>query len=81
MRIVRVSDASEISDSVSILIPMRNEERNVDQILANLSNINSLSQHEIIVLDDQSTDTTSELLAKQQSIQIIRGADLPRVII
>ena len=77
MRIVRVSDASEISDSVSILIPMRNEERNVDQILANLSNINSLSQHEIIVLDDQSTDTTSEVLAKQQSIQIIRGADLP----
>ncbi len=66
---------------VSIIVPARNEERNLPKLLPSL-----LSQryphYEIIVVDDQSTDRTPQILAewaeRDERLHVIRGADLPR---
>ncbi|MGB9553463.1 MAG: glycosyltransferase [bacterium] len=68
---------------VSVLIPARNEERNILRLIKSL-----LSQDydhlEIIVLDDQSTDRTKEILErlKEQNagkrIKILEGKALPK---
>lgn len=70
------------TDLVSILIPARNEEKNIENIL--LSAINqSYKNTEIIVLDDKSTDSTSEkvlgLIKKypQKNIKVYKGTELP----
>lgn len=73
---------------ISVCVPARNEERNiracVESILAQ-----DHPNFEVIVLDDRSTDGTSEILRNllsnlkqhtssgRPSLQIIRGADLP----
>jgi len=68
---------------ISICIPARNEERNiracVDAILDQ-----DYPNFEVIVLDDRSTDTTSEILVSIRSatrpankLKIISGSDLP----
>jgi chlorobactene glucosyltransferase len=66
---------------VSIIVPARNEERNLPRLLPSL-----LSQryphYEIIVVDDQSTDGTPQILAewaeRDERLRVIRGEDLPR---
>jgi len=68
---------------ISVCIPARNEERNiracVDAILDQ-----DYPNFEVIVLDDRSTDTTSEILVSIRSatrpankLKIISGSDLP----
>ena len=65
---------------VSILIPARNEERNIEACLNGL-----LSQDypafEVLVLDDHSTDATPHILAKiavqDARLRVVQGADLP----
>jgi cellulose synthase/poly-beta-1,6-N-acetylglucosamine synthase-like glycosyltransferase len=55
---------SQISKSVTVLLPMRNEQDNVADCVAELMaqiNIHSL---QVIIIDDQSTDNTAEVLAK-----------------
>lgn len=68
-----------ITSSVSILIPMRNEEVNAQESVASALNQKLLSKFEVIVRDDESTDSTLELLQKipdsRLSIQI--GKQLP----
>lgn len=70
------------TELVSILIPARNEEKNIENIL--LSAINqSYKNTEIIVLDDKSTDSTSEkvlgLIKKypHKNLKLYKGAELP----
>jgi chlorobactene glucosyltransferase len=66
---------------VSIIVPARNEERNLPTLLPSL-----LGQHypnfEVIVIDDQSTDRTPQILdawaARDPRLRVIRGEDLPR---
>ena len=66
---------------ISVCVPARNEERNiracVEAILAQ-----DYPNFEIIVLDDRSTDRTSEILrqlaAQSDQLKIFYGADLPR---
>lgn len=67
---------------VSILIPARNEEKNIEKAL--LSSINqTLQEIEIIVLDDNSVDNTSNLVRqiistyKNKKIKLISGSPLP----
>lgn len=77
MRVVRGKYAKEISSLVSILVPMRDEERNVSEVLQSISSSESLLQHQILVLNDHSTDGTSSELAQFSNIQIFDGIDLP----
>ncbi|WP_078553118.1 glycosyltransferase [Bacillus alkalicellulosilyticus] len=65
---------------VSILIPVRNEERNIKPLLQSLEKL-TYKNYEVIFLDDQSTDQTVPLL--QQGLEkvagtVIHGRPLPR---
>ncbi len=76
----RLKEASPSNAFVSLLIPMRNEERNVESLIQNLKRLTHQSL-EIIILDDGSTDQTSELLKKSigndSFFKVIVGKPLP----
>jgi len=66
---------------VSILVPMRNEEENIDKCLDSLQKQN-YENYEILVIDDNSTDGTLEALnriaGKDERIHVYEGAPLPQ---
>ncbi len=69
------------SARVSVLIPARNEERNIGPCLDSLLR-QSYRNCEILVLDDQSTDRTWQIISRYerehpQSIRAIRGRPSP----
>jgi glycosyltransferase involved in cell wall biosynthesis len=76
MRTVRVSQANSIHESVAVLIPMRNEINNVSEVLASVQSSRNLTNWEFHVLDDGSSDGTSEAL-DGQFIDLIAGSPLP----
>lgn len=65
---------------VSILVPMRDEEANVVDLIKNLSDL-TYSNLEFIFLDDQSTDSTSQLIRQEahqlRDLKLLSGEDLP----
>ena len=65
---------------VSVLIPARNEERNIERCLNSLRN-QLYKNYEILVLNDNSTDDTLLILkriaAKDRRVKIINGQPLP----
>ncbi|MDX2197092.1 MAG: glycosyltransferase family 2 protein [Cytophagales bacterium] len=65
---------------ISVLIPMRNEEHNINNILTDLV-LQTYKNLEIIVLDDNSTDDTYTLASRwtneYPNIKVIKGDDLP----
>ena len=65
---------------VSILIPMRNEERNVSGLIESLKKI-KYPNLEFIILNDQSTDQTARFLTESidgdERFQTIDGKELP----
>ncbi|MEO0272274.1 MAG: glycosyltransferase family 2 protein [candidate division WOR-3 bacterium] len=61
---------------VSIIIPARNEEKNIGELLDTLINQN-YKNFEIIVVDDQSKDRTAEI-AQQKNAKVIKIQDKPR---
>ncbi|TSB46586.1 glycosyltransferase [Alkalicoccobacillus porphyridii] len=67
-------------DLVSVLIPLRNEERNVSGLIQSLKAL-SYSNLEFIFLDDQSTDHTKALLEQEikqlPHAKILDGSALP----
>lgn len=67
--------------SVSILVPMRNEERNILQLIENLSQVKDIGKYEVIIIDDGSTDKTRSLLEQEKEVlpqlQILDGKILP----
>jgi 4,4'-diaponeurosporenoate glycosyltransferase len=67
-------DASNKS-SVSIIIPARNEERNLALLLPSLRD-QTVEPLEIIVVDDQSSDATAAI-AEAHHCRVVRSADLP----
>ncbi|WP_444685654.1 glycosyltransferase [Alkalicoccus luteus] len=72
-----VKETSIEEPFVSILIPVRNEERNIPPLLKSLELL-SYDNKEIIVLNDNSTDSTGDLLASaSESVQTIAGEKLP----
>ncbi len=66
---------------VSILIPARNEEKNISRCLKTLLN-QSYKNTEIIVLDDNSSDRTCEIVKefekKDSRIRLVSGKPLPQ---
>ncbi len=78
MRVVRKSDAAQITETVSLLIPMRNEERNVETCISAALATTGLSDFTITVLNDNSSDQTKPLLSSFGSkIQVLDGSTLP----
>ena len=65
---------------VSVLIPARNEEKNILNILRDISSQNYYN-YEVIVFDDQSTDSTvkivTEYMQKDKNIRLIASEGLP----
>ncbi len=66
---------------VSVLIPVRNEEKNIGKCLESLLD-QTYENYEILVLNDGSTDTTELILARFEKkypgkIRTFRGKDLP----
>ena len=65
---------------VSVLIPARNEEKNISNSLESMME-QDYPDMEIIVLDDSSTDSTSQIVSKLQQedrrIRLIKGKELP----
>ena len=76
MRTVRPSQASSVRDSVAVLIPMRNEIFNAAEVVASVQSSRNLQNWEFHVLDDGSTDGTSQVLDVQY-LQRISGSQLP----
>lgn len=70
----------QLKGKVSILIPMRNEEKNVFGLVESLKKI-EYPQLEFIILNDQSTDQTEEFLrkaiAEDSRFQVMEGNTLP----
>ncbi len=72
---------SRNSGKVSVLIPARNEERNIGRCLQSLLD-QTYQDYEILVLDDQSTDRTWPIISRfaqdhRDRIQAVRGKPLP----
>jgi chlorobactene glucosyltransferase len=78
----RFTLASELFDGpmVSVLIPARNEEKNIEHCLASLQN-QVYRNFEILVLNDNSTDRTMDILkriaATDTRIKVFNGKPLP----
>jgi chlorobactene glucosyltransferase len=65
----------------SILVPVRNEEHNVEPCLRSLL-AQEYRDFEVLVLDDESTDGTSEVLAalsaEEHRLRVVEGRPLPQ---
>jgi chlorobactene glucosyltransferase len=78
----RFTRGPEIFDGplVSVLIPARNEARNIERCLDSLRN-QVYKNYEILVINDNSTDKTGEILeriaAKDSRVRVFTGAPLP----
>lgn len=78
----RFTLAPEIFDGpkVSILVPARNEEKNIERCLNSLRN-QLYRNYEILVIDDNSTDSTPAILkriaAADKRVRVFTGAPLP----
>ncbi len=72
-------DAATVSERVSILLPVRDEVHRVAECLRSILTQQSVSDLEILVLDDGSTDGTSELVqeicGQDARVKILDGDD------
>ena len=69
---------TSVSQKISILIPMRNEVANAKACINSILAQRGLSNFEVIVLDDASTDGTSEVLKSTTGIKCLTGKALPQ---
>jgi glycosyltransferase involved in cell wall biosynthesis len=77
----RPAPAAERSESVTILIPVRNEEGNIADLVLSLQAQQFLNKPEIIFINDSSTDDTADKLQEAQDsgaqIKVINAPELP----
>jgi glycosyltransferase involved in cell wall biosynthesis len=64
MRVVGIKGATSVGETVDVLIPMRNEEENVEGCLKSVLNSELLDVSKVFVLDDGSSDSTAELIGQ-----------------
>ncbi len=64
---------------ISILIPARNEEKNIERILNSVKNLD-YENYEVLIYDDLSEDRTYEIAKSFESekIKVIKGFDKPK---
>ncbi|MBD3228237.1 MAG: glycosyltransferase [Candidatus Lokiarchaeota archaeon] len=66
---------------ISVLVPARNEEENIERCITSLIN-QDYPNYEIIVLNDNSTDRTGQILerlgAENDKLKVINGKELPK---
>ncbi|MYL34783.1 glycosyltransferase [Pontibacillus yanchengensis] len=76
----RYTNRSYKKKTVSVLVPLRNESKNVPGLIATLRNV-KYDELEFILLDDQSSDDTKSLLmehtCRDSRFTIIEGKHLP----
>jgi chlorobactene glucosyltransferase len=74
----KVSHPSDNRNFVSVLIPARNEEKNIEKCLKGVLAQNYQNK-EIIVLDDNSTDYTYRLASafSTSNVKVLKGKELP----
>ena len=74
--------ATQIEESISVIVPLRNEAKNVAELVASLHNQKKLTQVEFLLLDDNSEDDTLALLQQHTSglsnFHILSGSTLPQ---
>ena len=66
-----------INETVSVLIPMRNEQNNAKECVLSLLSQKGLDNFEIIALDDESSDGTFEVLQTFNTVKVIAGKPIP----
>jgi chlorobactene glucosyltransferase len=76
--VVEPTDPPNPSPLISVCIPARNEERNIRACVEAVLH-QTYPNLEVIVVDDRSTDRTSEILHSIQNdkLKIVNGSDLP----
>ena len=77
----RPRKSTDIEDIISVIVPLRNEAHNINDLVQSLKAQKYLRRAEFIFLDDNSEDMTSELVAASISdrtdMQLIQGSSLP----
>jgi glycosyltransferase involved in cell wall biosynthesis len=76
MRVVGIKGATSVGETVDVLIPMRNEEENVEGCLKSVLNSELLDVSKVFVLDDGSSDSTAELIG-QFKVEKLSGTQPP----
>ncbi|MES2873544.1 MAG: glycosyltransferase family 2 protein [Bacteroidota bacterium] len=75
------SSPREYDDLVSILIPARDEEKNIMSLLQSIRNQN-YRNYEVVILDDHSSDRTfklcEEFAISDSRFRVVRGKSLPK---
>ena len=71
--------STSVSGSVAILIPMRNEERNVTEVVNSALSQRSIPELSVRVLNDSSTDQTLAILRSfsDARLEVVTGSELP----
>ncbi len=68
-------ELKETTQKLSVIIPCRNEEKNIALLLSDLKN-QTLSPHEVVVVDDNSSDNTASV-ANQFGVKVLVLKDKP----
>ena len=73
--------AVEVEEKISVLVPLRNEEENAIAIIETLAAAEKLTNVEFLILNDNSTDKTYELIKStargDSRFKILQGSALP----
>lgn len=74
-------EAGEISDFVSVIVPLRNEAHNIRELVQSLAAQRFLNRVEFILLDDNSEDQTQSIITSSiagfNNFRLIQGEQLP----
>ncbi|MCI0454816.1 MAG: glycosyltransferase [Candidatus Dadabacteria bacterium] len=76
-----VASEFDETDLISVIVPMRNEEKNVERCIDSLMN-QGYSSYEVIAVDDMSTDNTPSILNdlsnRYPNLRALRGSPMPK---
>ena len=76
IRVVKPRIEGKIAETICVLIPMRNEEANVDGVVSSVEGSTGLARFDFLILDDFSTDATAAKIESRE-ISTVQGYPLP----